>query len=27
VRPETFMQGLMDQMERWRPAPPREERT
>ena len=25
VRPETFMQGMMDQMERWRPAP-REER-
>jgi hypothetical protein len=21
VRPETFMQGFMDQMERWRPAP------
>ncbi|MEX0749487.1 MAG: hypothetical protein WD359_01650 [Dehalococcoidia bacterium] len=25
VRPETFMQGMMDQMEWWRPAP-REER-
>jgi hypothetical protein len=25
VRPETFMQGFMDQMERWRPAP-REDR-
>ena len=21
VRPETFMQGFMDQMERWRPSP------
>jgi len=26
VRPETFMQGMMDQMERWRPVH-REERT
>jgi hypothetical protein len=26
VRPETFMQGFMDEIERWRPAP-REERT
>jgi len=26
VRPETFMQGLMDQMERWRPSAGGEER-